>query len=271
MIHGSSAWSYTAMGRVRGFGQLLGEQLAIGRADAVALVAGSTLPYYRDRYPEHADRFVWIPNGVDVARFERADGKNWRCANGFDDLDRIILYHGRYDREKGIGRMLAAFRVLADRDQRWHLVCAGAGPDGKELNSAAATWARGRIHDLGFVSPSALPSVLAAADIGLLLSDFEGLSNSVLEALASGIPVVATDVGDNRLILERVASGLIVDPDPATVAGAIECAWERREAIRAQAKRIANEFSLDARLRRLIELFWCVAERRRPLVQQNVV
>lgn len=271
MIHGSSAWSYSAMGRLRGFGQRLGEQLAIGHASAIALVAGSTLPYYRRRYPDQAERFVWIPNGVDVGRFTTADGRSWRHRHGFDDLDRIIVYHGRYGREKGIGRMIDAFRLLMRQHERWHLVCAGSGPAGEELRAAATTWGRGRIHDLGYVPPAELPPVLAAADVSLLLSDFEGLSNSLLEALAAGVPVVATDAGDNRIILERVGRSLIVQPDPSAVALAVVSAWERHNALRVKAKAVANQFSLQARVRRLIDLFSSVAARSELLPEQYAV
>lgn len=257
-IHGSSSWSIAHMGRLKGSGQVLGERLALPLASRVALVSESTLPYYRARYPRYADRFVWVPNGVDVARFEQADGEAWRAAQGFAPADRVVLYVGRYEAEKGIARMLDAFRLLVERDGPevpWRLVCAGAGPLRSLVADAAEGWGRGRVRDLGHVAQDVVPSLSAAADVSVLVSDFEGLSNSMLESLAAGTPMVATPVGDNAVVLAHVDRGLVTDGfAPEEVASRIRWAWERRDALQAKARAAATHFSLEARVGRIVAL-----------------
>lgn len=266
-IHGSSSWSVAHMGRLKGTGQVVGERLALPLARRVALVSESTLPYYRAKYPRFADRFVWVPNGVDVARFGAADGAAWRAANGFAPTDRVVLYVGRYDAEKGIARMLAAFRLLVERDGPdvpWRLACAGAGPLRPLVVEAGEGWGRGRIRELGHVGQDVVPSLVAAADVSLLVSDFEGLSNSMLESLAAGTPMVATPVGDNGVVLGHVDPALIADGfAPDDIANRLAWAWANREALAPKAHAAARYFSLDARVGRIVALAQEIVETER--------
>lgn len=260
MIHGSSAWSYTAMGRARGFLQRAGERLALQFASAIALVAGSTLPYYRSEYPRLANRFRWIPNGVDIRRFNLAiDAGCWRLRHGIPLDARVLVYHGRYEREKGIGRMIDTLAVLRAADPSWHLVCAGSGSDASMLRDAATGEHRGHVHDLGFVAPTELPAVLGSADVALLVSEYEGLSNALLESLAAGLPVVGTAVGDTPLVLGHVAAELIGAADPRAIAERVSWAYARRVELAPVARRTATHFSLEARASRLRALFEGVA------------
>lgn len=261
MIHGSSAFSYRGMGLARGVAYALSERVAVEASDAVALVSGSALPYYQRRYPRRADRIQWIPNGVDLTRFAQRAPGTWRAERGLGPEDRVLAYHGRYDQEKGLRRMLDAFRLLLTDGAPWHLVCAGVGPLDALLADAAAGWGRGRVHDLGYLSPEQVVALLRASDIGLLCSDFEGLSNGLLEALAAGLPVVATDVGDNRIVIEQLASRLVTDRDPGSIASAVRWAWENRGELSRRAPQTAQRFSLATRVARLTDLIERVASR----------
>lgn len=267
-IHGSSSWSIEHMGGIKGRAQILGERLSMARASRVALVSRSTLPYYQRLYPARADRFVWVPNGVDVDRLGRGDRAAWRAEHGFGEDARVLLYLGRYEVEKGIARMLDAFRLLraAEPGVPWHLVCAGGGPLETLIRDAAATWGAGHVHDIGQVSQSAVPSVLAGADVSLLFSDFEGLSNSMLESLAAGTPMVATDVGDNAVVLEHVAPELVVRGfEPAAIAERIAWAWSARLALRPRVQAAARTFSLQRRIDRIVELAESIAAVPSPM------
>ena len=263
MIHGSSAFSYQGLGLARGGAYALSERIAVHGSDAVALVSGSALSYYRGRYPRRADRILWIPNGVDTTRFARRTN-GWRAEHGLDPEDRVLVYHGRYDHEKGLGRMLDAFRLLLEDGERWHLVCAGVGPLDTLLAEAATGWGEGRVHDLGYLAPEDVVSLLQAGDLGLLCSDFEGLSNGLLEALAAGLPVVATNVGDNGLVLEQLAPQLITEQAPAAITSAVRWAWGHRADLSERAPRVAERYSLAVRVARLTTLIEEVASKRPP-------
>jgi glycosyltransferase involved in cell wall biosynthesis len=260
MIHGSSAFAYQGLGAARGSAYLWSERVSVRCADAVALVSGSSLPYYQARYPRSAERFHWIPNGVDVKRFTRSVPNGWREQHGLTERDRLLVYHGRYDREKGIGRMLEALRVLLEDGEPWHLLCAGIGPLQRLLGDAASSWGRGHVHDVGYLGPDKIVSLLHAGDLGLLCSEFEGLSNGLLEALAAGLPVVATDVGDNSLVLRHLAPELVCDSTSSAVASAIRWAWKYRGELSARTSAVAERFSLAARVERLATLIEDVSQ-----------
>lgn len=256
-IHGSSSWSVAHMGRLKGRGQLLGERLSLPLSDRVALVSQSSLPYYRARYPRWADRFVWVPNGVDVARFAAGDGAAWRAAHGFAPDDRIVLYVGRLEAEKGIERTLAAFRLLAEGEPAspWRLVCAGAGRLQSLVAAAAAGWGRGHVRPLGQVAVDDMPALVAAADVSVLCSDFEGLSNSMLESLAAGTPTVATPVGDNAVVLAHADGRLVTEGfAPGDIAERVRWAYDERARLRPLARAAATRFSLEARVGRITAL-----------------
>ena len=123
------------------------------------------------------------------------------------------------------------------------------------IADAAAGWGRGRVRELGHVAQDVVPSLVAAADVSLLVSDFEGLSNSMLESLAAGTPMVATPVGDNGVVLSHVDRALLTDGfATADIAARIGWAWERRDCLAPKARAAAELFSLDARVARIVAL-----------------
>ena len=258
MLHSHSGHAFDRR-RLKGRASLLGERLAVRAAAAIAVVSAASLAYYREAYPAQADKFRWVPNGVELTRFATGERAGWRQRHGFRPEDRVLLYHGRYDREKGINRMLQTFRQLLEDGEPWHLVTAGVGPLETEIAAAAGAWGMGRIHDVGHLAPAEIPDLLHGADLGILCSDFEGLSNSLLEALASGLPVVATDAGDNRLVLDRVASGLVSGAAPGELAAAIRWAWTERRELGSRSRQAAADFSQERRVERLTKMITAVA------------
>jgi glycosyltransferase involved in cell wall biosynthesis len=137
-----------------------------------------------------SQKLVVIPNGVDLER--------WRSASpaelhrfGVSAGRRAILFVGRLDTQKGLDRFLselpAVFDELADHD----LVIAGDGPLGDSLRAKARRLRiENRVHFVGWQDD--VPSLMAASDLLLLPSRWEGMPNVVLEAMAAGKPVVAT-------------------------------------------------------------------------------
>ncbi len=110
--------------------------------------------------------------------------------------------------EKGWLDLLDALAALNLPD--WHIVMAGAPRATDDLNltdEAARRGLAGRAHWLGLVNATAIPALYQAVDAFALASYNEGLSNSVLEAMASGLPVVATDVGGHAEIINDGSEG----------------------------------------------------------------
>ena len=129
---------------------------------------------------------------------------------------RSSLYVGRNARVKNIPRLLDVVRQLLQTNPEAHIVLAGDGldrrlVDGTDLASAS------RLHCLG--PRDDIPSLLHDATLLLLTSDSEGMPNVVLEALAAGVPVVATAVGDLAQILPEQCGVLVpCDTEPLVAA-----------------------------------------------------
>ena len=138
-----------------------------------------------------------IPNGVDAAALAREARAPWGLRRGSDEL--LFGTLGGLRPEKNLGRLLRVAAPLP-KDLRWRVVIAGAGGQRADLEAKAqAAGLTERVTFTGFVDrPGAL---LGELDLYVLTSDTEQMPISVLEAMAVGLPVLATDVGDLRVML----------------------------------------------------------------------
>lgn len=158
-----------------------------------------------------------IPNGVDTKRFS----PNTSTAAGHEAQ---ILYVGRLEPYKGLDDLLSAVKVLADRGQSIHLTCAGDGSLRSQLPEQAARLdITDRVSFTGPVHPDAIPDLYRSADIFVLPSLVEGMPNVVLEAMASGLPVVATRIPGSEELVGDGETGYLVDSgSPESLADALE-------------------------------------------------
>ena len=162
-------------------------------------------------------RVALVPNGIDVdlLRTTTLPGALRRELE-IPPLSPVVLYVGRNARVKNIPRLLDVVRQLLQTNPDVHIVLAGEGLDrrlveGTDLASAS------RLHCLG--PRDDIPSLLHDATLLLLTSDSEGMPNVVLEALAAGVPVVATAVGDlTQMLPERCGVLVPCDTEPLVAA-----------------------------------------------------
>jgi teichuronic acid biosynthesis glycosyltransferase TuaC len=130
------------------------------------------------------------------------------------------------------------------------LMIAGQGPERAALEALAhRLGVAGRLRLLGPQPHDALPGLLAAADAGVLVSSSEGLANAWVETLACGTPLVLSDVGGARELIDRPEAGRIVARDAQAVAGALRellAAPGDAQAIRATAERFTWEANAEA-------------------------
>ncbi len=193
-----------------------------------------------------ADEFSVLPNGVDVGHFApAADRADMRRRLGLPPDRPIVLSVGNLKPIKGHDVLLEAVAGIPDRAT---LIFVGHDYLGGSLQRFAST--RLPDHDIRFVGrQDDVLSWYQAADLFVLPSHNEGLSNALLEAMACGLPVVATDVGGNRDVLEHARTGLLVPPnDPGRLAEAIAemLADKSRRAVMGEAARrhVEQQFNI---------------------------
>lgn len=201
-----------------------------------------------------------ICNGVDTERFapcaDRA-GTRTRLAGAALPADAFVVGAvGRLAAVKNLPMLVEAFAIARERDDRFRrqarLALVGDGPQRAELQAlverhglAGHTWFAGAREDI--------PDCLAMLDLLCLPSLAEGISNTVLEAMACGVPVVATAVGGNAELIEEGASGwLVASGDvPALAERLLRCLADPaalHAAGRAARARAVTQFSLATML-----------------------
>jgi glycosyltransferase involved in cell wall biosynthesis len=172
-----------------------------------------------------------IPYGVDVQAFTpRNPGSPktmrsaWRERLGIPDPAPLLLGVGRMATKKGFHVLIAALpRLFAARPDA-HVVLAGGGDRLAELQAAAAPWSE-RVHFPGPVLRDTLPDLYRAADLFVLPAvhdakgNVDGLPNVILEAMASGLPVVASGISGIPLAVEPERTGLLVPEGDADALG----------------------------------------------------
>ena len=167
-------------------------------------------------------RLHLIYNGVDISAYAGpVDMAAIRRELGIAEDALVFVIVANLIPYKGHADLLDALAQAA-LAPGWVLLCAGRDDGiGQSLQARAeAAGLSGHIRWLGSVE--AVPALLAAADIGLLVSHEEGFSNAIIEYMAAGLPVIATDVGGNAEAVANEESGLIVPArDPAALAAAI--------------------------------------------------
>lgn len=180
-----------------------------------------------------------------------------------------LLFVGRLVPQKGLDVLLDALSLLT-RDVRWTLTLAGDGPEWTRLVAQAA---RNGVHDrikfLGWSSKEQLAQIYRSADVFVLPSRDEGMSNALLEAMATGLPVVCTDVAGMRDVITDGENGLIVPPvhPPALMAALAELMPDagRRAAMgRAARNRVVRQFSWTRAAKSWRDILHRLADSRGP-------
>ncbi len=197
-----------------------------------------------------------IHNGIDTEAFRPAPdaGKALRAEWGVGDGERLIGLVARFEAKKDHGTFLHAAATAARERAELRFVCVGDGPTGDRpgLEALARRLGLGdRIVWAGFRRD--LPAVYGALDVSTLSSSFgEGFPNVVAEAMACGVPCVATDVGDAAFILGGL--GWVVPPrNPRALADAWIAALAEEPAsdLRTRRRRrIEESFNLDGMIDR---------------------
>jgi glycosyltransferase involved in cell wall biosynthesis/predicted metal-dependent phosphoesterase TrpH len=156
---------------------------------------------------------VWRwERGVDTDRFDPVKVDRDAFPGEFK-----VLYAGRLTKEKGVDLLAESFLRAHAADPRLHLLLAGGGPEEAELRERLG----GSATFLGWLDGEELPRAYASADAFLFCSTTDTYGQVILEAAASGLPVVAVAEGGPATLIENRHTGLLCRPDPDHLAGAL--------------------------------------------------
>ncbi len=232
----------------------------MSRATTAFVTVGATMrPFYADRVRIAARRLKVITNGVHLERYRvAADRAAGRAASGLPS-GFLVGTAGRLFPEKDYGVLLRAVQAAAGLVPSLALALIGDGPERGPLEvSARQLGIADRVRFLGWRHDVA--DLLPLLDVFVMTSRHEGLPLVVLEAMASGVPVLTTPVGDLReVVVEGATGGFFHIGDPAALGQALVALAgdePRRRALGAAGRdRVAGHYSHARMVERYLELY----------------
>jgi len=208
-FHAYGGWSpaYEVGSRaLRGYPERLHGRIAVSAAAR----------HFIDRY--FPGDYKVIPNGVDVDRFRRAvPVARWQ------DGTRNILFVGRFEPRKGMLDLLKAYRILRKTGCQCRLLLVGGGPQEREARRYIATRRLGGVEFLGRVSDDEKSQLFRTADVYVApATGRESFGIVLLEAMAAGAPIVASDIHGYKGVVRRDREALLVPPrSPKRIAASV--------------------------------------------------
>ena len=206
---------------------------------APALVIGSA-SFAREVSERHGvdpDRWTIVSGATDTERFVPAREPGTLSPRP------VLLYHGRVDARKGVLDLLDAVRTLVDAGRDLRLVVSGIGPDtGAVADRVVELGLSQHVEQLGYTAYEDAHEIYRRGDVFVSPTYAEGFSNTVLEAMASGLPVVSTDVvGVRDCVRHRDNGYLVPAKDPDVLAAGIAAVLDDAALRTAMAARALDE------------------------------
>jgi glycosyltransferase involved in cell wall biosynthesis len=178
----------------------VGERAAVRLPHRTMVVSRTLRSYYRERFGAET---IYIPNGTLLRERRRPDRiRDWGL-----EANQYILFLGRFSPEKNCHLLIEAYESV---DTEVRLVLAGGASPGDPYARKLVRHQSERIRFLDYVSGEAFEELLTNAMIFVLPSDLEGLSLALLEAMGAGICVLASDIPENRELVD--GAGFLFEP-----------------------------------------------------------
>jgi len=202
------------------------------------------------------DKIKIIYNGIE---FKPSDLSKEEARRKLSIFGYIILSVGRLVPWKGFRMLIKIMPQVSEINQAFRLVIVGDGPDKKILESMIKNLGLERkVFLVGKKSQSELATYLAAADMFVLDTGYEGFSHQILEAMAAGIPVITTAVGGNKEVITQGENGFLIRyNDEFNLIEAIKTVWSDpllREEFISKGKKTAQRFNVEKMFRETIKL-----------------
>lgn len=181
-------------------------------------------------------RLVHIPHAVDTEKFTKDVHPYFREQLQLSADSFVLGYAGALTRDKGIDQLLNAIAQLQHRP-KLHLLLAGEGADHRYFEQLVKTQKIQNVTFLGTIEHEAMPAFMASLDLYVVPSYTETLPTSVLEALATGTPVMATGVGGTAEFLRNELGVVLPHPKAKIIAETIDKWLDRRSELKQMGER----------------------------------
>lgn len=195
-------------GRVIAFIYSILQFISFLMVDQIIVVDRKNLNRYVKKYPWIKKKITLIPISIDTNKFYPINKEKLRRKYNFSQNDRILLFVGRLEYEKNVEFLIDSFKENTDKNSK--LIIVGGGSLLKSLKNKAKL-NKNNIFFLGEVNNKIIPEIINMSDALVLCSYFEGSPTVVKESLCCRVPVLSTDVGDVKEVLETVNGGWIID------------------------------------------------------------
>jgi glycosyltransferase involved in cell wall biosynthesis len=238
---------------------------ATRRADAVISVS-SPLKKKLASSGVYPDKLLHLRNGVDLDRFSPIDRDRARHTLGLSRDETVITSVGNLIPLKGHDLVITALKKI----NRARLLLVGAGPEEKGLRAQAQKEGlASRVDFLGQLDQSKLTTVYSAADALVLASSNEGWPNVLLEAMACGCPVIATNIPGSREIVKHRHAGLLIsERNPHAIQSGLENLLADPP-LRSETRSYAEAYNWDETSNGQIELFRRIIQQKSPGVSTD--
>lgn len=170
------------------------EKDALKWADAITVVSNEAY----EHYSKLGYDVKQVPNAIDIESLPKGEDRRH---------EKQIIFAGRLSREKGIDNLIEIAKNLPNDI---HLIILGSGPEEEKIKELAES--KNNVHFLGFQPKEKTIPLIRGSDILIQPSLAEGISSTLLEAMACGTVVVASDVGGNSEIIENDKTGFLLNP-----------------------------------------------------------
>ncbi len=175
-------------------------------------ISGGLGRHLADYY--HLNAVATIPNGIPVRRYalDATARQLWRQTNGFKKTQLLLTCVARFSEQKNHMGLLESFALASRQMPAMHLLLVGDGELKHAIvNRITELELQGRVHLLGVRQD--IPEILAASDMFVLASLWEGNPLCLMEAMAAGLPCVATGVGGVPELVQEGVTGRLIEPN----------------------------------------------------------
>ncbi len=208
-----------------------------------------------------------IPNAIDLAQFRNGKPESIRDKYGISPKEKILIYVGRIGVEKNLPFMLEAFKKILNRQPHCRLMIVGEGPEVESIEELKEEMSLGdRVILTGRVEYNQIPAYFRAGYAFLMTSTTEVKPLALLEAMASGLPVVAVKAAGSSDTVHSGVDGILTEQEVDSFAGAVQNLFDDEglyKSLSDGARKTSSQYSIEITARRLEKVYRGLIRRKK--------